>query len=254
MSTRINFYGFPQPVNGPSPSGYCQKLETFLRATGFTDYTLRTVQPISAPKGKLPYIELFKDGEKTDTIADSHFIVRELIEKGVVPDPDSRLTAAQRADTRAWQAWTEELLYPVVVYQRWCIPTNFYASRSILPGPWPLQWLFGFYLKRNITNAMWANGFGRHSDEERERLVREWAEGLEARLEGTEFFHGSEPTLIDMILCGFLQNAIGQPGNPELLKLVLGSERLKKYTAVLTRKWFPEYEGVLEVVSKRHED
>lgn len=249
----IKFYCFEKETNEPSASGFCQKLESFLRATGHTDYTLHKTFPNSAPKGKLPYIELVRDG-KTETIADSHFIIRHLIENNVVPDLDKNLTAAQRADSRAWQAWTEELLYPAVVWQRWAIPANFAAIKAILPVPAVVRWFVAWYLRRSILNSFWGHGVGRHSDEERERLVREYAEGLEARLEGTEYFHGSEPTTIDTVLYGFLANSIVQPANPEFSALVLGSERLKKYTAGLTRKWFPEYEGLLELVEKHHAD
>lgn len=250
----IKFYCFHKGPNDPSLSGYCQKLETFLRVSGFKDYTLHTMAPNQAPKGKLPYIEVVHDDGRIEGIADSHFIVRHLIENQIVPDPDTNLTAAQRAESRAWQAWIEELIYPTVVYTRWGPPANFAATKAALPIPWYILPLVAWNLRRNILNALWVSGVGRHTDEERYRLLREYAEALEARLEGAEFFHGDEPTMIDMIVYGFIANALDQPGNPEYTALLLGSERLRRYTAVLTRKWFPEYEAVLEMVEKKHVD
>jgi glutathione S-transferase len=245
----IKFYCFPKELNAPSTSGYCQKLETFLHATGFSNYTLQTILPTSAPKGKLPFIELEHDG-KCEKIADSHMIVKHLILTKVTDDPDASLTAAQRADSRAWQAWTEELIYPALSYTRWGRPTNFAIISRNLPVPGLVRPILARYLRWKILRSLWGHGVGRHSDEEIDQLLREYVDGLEARLERDDYFHGKEPTLVDVVVYAFLANAIGSEANPEYRTMVLSSERLKRYTADLTKRWFPNYETLLSVVTK----
>jgi glutathione S-transferase len=246
-SLSIDFYQFTKPPNGPSPSGFCQKLEAYFRAVNFKDYTLKDAFPFSAPKKKLPYVQIHKDG-KTDTVADSHFIIKHLITSKLLPDPDEGLTPAQRADTRAWQAWTEERNYPAIVHIRWMRPANYTAMKNSMPVPWVLKPVLGTYFYRLIEDALWKQGVGRHSDQEIDELLKEYVDALEARLGKSGFFHGVEPTMADIIVYGFLANALGEAGNPEYTKMLLASERIRNYTAELTRRWFPEYEEILEVV------
>ena len=243
----IKLYCLPKEPNVPSVSGYCQKLETFLRATSFSDYTLESASPFSAPKGKLPFIELEHD-DKKEIIADSHFIIKHLIDKNVVSDPDAALTAAQRADSRAWQTWTEELIYPALVHTRWSRPANFAIESTNLPVPSLLKPLVARLIRWSILRSLWGHGVGRHSNDEIDLLLREYVDGLDARLERDDYFHGKEPTMIDIIVFGFLANAIGELANPEYRAILLASERLKRYTAELTKKWFPEYETLLSDV------
>lgn len=179
-------------------------------------------------------------------------IVRYLVETEIVRDLDATLSAAQRADSRAWQAWTEEFVYMLILTERWSKPENFAATKTALGmSAWILPFV-AWYLRRAIRSLMWSNGIGRHTDEERAGLAREYFEGLDARLEGRDYFHGSEPTAIDTVLYGFLSNIVSGPGNPETTSFVLGSERLRRYMTRLTRKWFPEYEELIEVLEKNN--
>jgi glutathione S-transferase len=244
----IKFFCFEKDPDKPSGSGYCQKLDTFFHATGFTNFTVHHTLPMSAPKGKLPYIELDYNG-KTETIADSHFIVVRLISDNIVRDPDDALTPAQRADSRAWQAWTEELVYPAVVHSRWSRPANYEVMKNNLPAPSLVRPVVGAYFRRKIVNSLWGHGIARHTDSEVDQILREYIDGLEARLGQADYFHGSKPTLIDIIVYAFLVNALEEKGNPEYTKLILASERLKRYIATLTSLWFPNYESLLPVVT-----
>lgn len=247
MPTTIKFCCFAKDSSTTSPSGYCQKLETFFRGTGFTDYTLQNVWPTSAPKGKLPYIVLDRDG-RTETIADSHFIVRYLIDNKIVDDPDVGLTASQRGDSRGWQRWTEELVYPALVHSRWGRLANFQASAATLPTSFIPRAIFSRILRRSLLNSLWGHGVGRHTDAEIDSLLQEYIDGLQARLMDHTYFFGNQPTLIDIIVYGFLSNALADPGNPEYKAMILKSSRLKEYVSNLTMKWFPEYKDLMELV------
>ncbi|ORX93288.1 hypothetical protein K493DRAFT_223573 [Basidiobolus meristosporus CBS 931.73] len=247
----ITLYGFPKHENEPSTSGYCQKLETFFRATGFTTYTHSATLNNYAPKKKLPYIELKYPFGKVETIADSHFIIKRLIANGITSDPDASLTPTQRSDSRAWIVWTEELIYSAIVNTRWGRDHNYNSIVQGLPVPWPLQSPLGWYLRRNITSALWTAGVGRHSEEELESILQEYVDALALKLDGTEFFFGTEPTLVDVVAYSFLANSlcVGE-GNSEYQLMILKKERLKTYVASLTERWFPEYRKLLEKVNE----
>lgn len=246
----IILFGFPKPPGGPSISGFCQKLETFLRFTS-TPYELRDARPSDAPKGKLPYVEIRHSSNTTpEVLADSHFIIRHLIAQGISSDPDqlAELTTAQKAESRAWQAYIEEKLYPAVVYERWYIDENYATLVSQLFGniPWPLRPAIAWYIRRAIMSSFWAVGIGRHSPEDVKFLQKEAVEALETRLEGRIYFHGDKkPSEIDLIVFAFLANNLGTKTNPHWAGLVLKSPNIVAFLKRLTKSIFPEYETLL---------
>jgi glutathione S-transferase len=243
----VQFYNYDKPTNHPSPSGYCQKLETYLRAASFKDYTLVPSLPFTAPKGKLPYI-ILTHGGSTTSIADSHFILKHLIQTEVVKDLDAELNESEKADSRAWQAWTEELVYPALCHTRWLRPENFATMSENLPAPWLLKPIVARYFRYRIGSALYGHGVGRHSDEEVDILLKEYVDALEKRMDGRAWFHENNMSSIDIVIYAFLVNAVGEKGNPDYTKLILGRPRIKELIRQGTRSWFPEYEAVLEEV------
>jgi glutathione S-transferase len=250
----VILFGFPNPPNAPSASGYCQKVETFLRFTS-TPYELRATRPGLAPKGKLPYAEIYHSSQsqsdhKPEIIPDSHFIIRHLISQGISSDPDqlAGLTAIQKADSRAWQAYIEETLYASIVYERWCIDENYATLVTELFGsiPWPIRPAIAWFFRRTVKNGLWGHGVGRHSIEEVKILQKEAAEALEARLEGRVYFHGDEnPSQIDLIVVAFLANSLGTKANPYWKELVFKRPNIIAFVKRLTKSLFPEYESLL---------
>jgi glutathione S-transferase len=251
----VLLFGFPKPPNGPSSSGYCQKVETFLRFTS-TSYELRDGRPDKAPKGKLPYAEIYNRSEskyqnvRPEIMPDSHFIIHHLISKDISKDPDqlAGLTAVQKADSRAWQAYIEETLYAAMVYERYCIDKNFaiVVKEGFGSYAWPLRALITWYVRRTVRGGLWGHGIGRHSVEEVEALGKEAAEALEVRLQGRVYFHGDEkPSTIDLILLAFLVNSLGTKSNPHWKELLLKSANLVAFTKRLSKSLFAEYDVML---------
>lgn len=261
---KITLYGFPKSNNAPSPSGFCQKLETFLRAANFTSYTHAETWPDKAPKKKLPYIDLVSppgpDGTTptTTSIADSQLIIQSLVASGVCPDLDAPLTPLERADSRAWIAYTEELMYPALVTTRWYWGRDDnYASNlaGLTQVPAVVRPVVGWLWRRKISGAMWTMGAGRHTPEEVDGMVREWMDAVEVRfgVEGGKgwWFGREEPTVVDVVVYAFLANIIGTgEGNREALGMVKERAATRAYIGRATRKWFPEYEGVLRFVTE----
>lgn len=262
-SESIILYGFYKPENKPSASGFCQKLETYFRAVGYTSYTHTATWPNNAPKGKLPYISITpsssspddKDLSKSITILpDSTFIIKHLIESGITPDPDAILTPLQKADSRAYQAQLEEFTYHALVCSRWRRPSNYTNIVRDLPIPWPFNLFIPGYIRRGILASIVAQGVGRHSDEEQDGIMKELIDALELKYSTaasllppgfTEpvWFHATDkPTLIDITIAGFFMNALGYDTNPEFASMILASPRLREFAKVTTKMWFPEYE------------
>ncbi|KAG0705685.1 hypothetical protein DFH29DRAFT_905385 [Suillus ampliporus] len=244
----VKLWGVAKPPNTPSSSGFCQKLECFLRFGGIS-YELGETVPMKAPKGKVPFADIKHDG-KTVTVADSHFIIRYLVENGLIKDPDTvaDLTAVQRGESRAWQAYIEELLYSAIVRDRWYIDQNYAVTAEEIFGgmSWPVRPIVSWFFRRKVTQAIWNAGMGRHSQEEAQSLQKEAFEALEARMSGHLYFHDSkQPSCIDLTIYGFLANTLATDGNPYWADMVLKSLTLLAFTKRMTTLLFPEYELLL---------
>lgn len=88
-------------------SPFVNKLETRLRLAGIPYRTLFGTRK-QAPRGKVPYIG-FEDND--ELIADTTFILRRLVDDGVLPDLNASLTPAQKAQDLAIRALLEDKLY-----------------------------------------------------------------------------------------------------------------------------------------------
>jgi len=239
-----------KPIDKPSLSGFCQKLEVFLRYSGIS-YELRGAQPHQGPKGKIPFAEITHDGH-TVVIPDSHFIIRYLIEHDLIKDPDeiAGLTPEQRAESRAFQAFVEET-YMAIVYERWYIPENYGVTTREIFGnaPWLLRPFLGWMIYRRVSSGLWGGGMGRHSWEEVQTLQREAFEALEVKLQRHKYFHGDErASRIDLTVYGFLANILTTEGNPHFSKMVLGSKVMSAFVREMTTALFPEYNELLKKV------
>ncbi|EPQ52647.1 hypothetical protein GLOTRDRAFT_7122, partial [Gloeophyllum trabeum ATCC 11539] len=222
-------------------SGFCHKLEAYLRAVSLP-YTVVPVYPNSAPKGKVPYL-----GIDDFLVADSHLIIKQLKERGIGKDLNRGLTEPQQGESRAWQAWVEEVVYPCEIYERWQDDEGWAvtAAETFTHVRWPLRPLLAWYFRRRTTNALWYGGVGRHSLAEVYELEEEFVGALEDRLrDGREYFHGTgEMTEVDVVLYAFLVQGVSQgKGNRRFTELVRGRRLVREYARRLLSKLFPEYD------------
>jgi hypothetical protein len=87
-------------------SPFVTKLEFRLRLAELK-YKSDAGSPLSAPRGKLPYVTI---GEN-DTISDSTLIIRDLIQNGILLDINETLTPSERGIDVAVRAMMEDKLY-----------------------------------------------------------------------------------------------------------------------------------------------
>jgi len=247
----IQLYVFKPKERTPNGSPFCQKMETFLRVTK-TPYEVKYTINNSAPKKKLPYITI--DNDTTNPLPDTHFIIKHLVESRIAPDLDTSLSPAERAESRAWQAWTEELIAPALAYTRWIVDENYTILREEALGEisWPIRYLLGAYLRWGAGSNLWGHGMGRHSEKEVRSLMQEWVDGVDAKLEdGREWFFGlGQPTAIDVTLYAFLSNSLGTKANPLFTHSICQKASLRAYIRRCTEVWFPEYQELLDILKE----
>ncbi|KAF8834313.1 hypothetical protein BDN67DRAFT_976114 [Paxillus ammoniavirescens] len=245
---KVIFYAFQKTPDIPSLSPFCQKLETFLRYTK-VPYEFHSAFAKQAPKSKLPYVQVKRDDSTSETVADSHFIIRYLIENNIALDPNAKLSELQKAESSAWQAYVEGTLNQMMAYERWLIPANFNAlTAEIFEGvPRLLRPFIKWSLGRQMHNMFWASGTGRYSFEEVKVLGQEAIDALTARLDGKIYFHGDEFTTIDAVLYGVLVNVLGNRSSPHFYAAVLEKTVLVAYVQRITAILFPEYEKILKI-------
>ena len=195
-------------------SPFVTKLEARLRFANI-EYKVAGGSPKSAPRGKIPYVEV-QDAQATEQMGDSTFIIRQLINNGTMTDLNTGLTPVQRAHDVAIRALLEDKVYFYNVRERWW--DNYTAMRGYALGfmPWPIQFLIGLLAHRKISTTLYGQGIGRYTSEEVSVLKREVWESVNALLteakrgkEGPFWVLGGEgPTEADATLFGFIASSL----------------------------------------------
>lgn len=102
------FRGFPEK-GCYTWSPFVTKLEARLRF-GSISYNVDAGSPLKAPRGKMPYVTVERDGQ-LQSIGDSTLIVNYLIESGYLDDVSSRLSPVEKAHDLSIKALLEDKLY-----------------------------------------------------------------------------------------------------------------------------------------------
>ena len=206
-----------QPANAYVWSPFVTKVEARLRFAA-KPYSLGAGSPRSAPKGKIPYVQLPGGG---DTLGDSAFIIRHLVSSGVIPDLNAALTPAQRAQDLAIRALMEDRVYFYNGKEKWCDNYTTMRDGVLAAVPWPLRLLVGYMVQRKNVNMLYGQGTLRFSDDEIATLKEEVWESVDALLgearttskaggeEGPFWvLGGEEPTEADGTMYGFVVGAL----------------------------------------------
>jgi glutathione S-transferase len=231
----ITLYGFGPYFGLPDPSPFVTKAELLLKMARLpyrTDFTgLR-----KAPKGKLPYID--DDGER---IADSTFIRWHLERKHKV-DFDRGLDAKERAVAWAFEKMAEDHFYWTLVHERWMDDANFNrGARAFFEAvPAPVRLLVMTMTRRKITNAVRAQGTGRHSRTEIEALGARDIEAIADHLGDKPFFLGTEPCGADATIFAFLAVVLCRHFDTPLRSAAERHDNLKRYVGRMTARYYPE--------------
>lgn len=211
------FRGSP-PSNQYVWSPFVTKLEARLRFAS-VPYTLGAGSPRTAPRGKIPYIDV--NGQ---TIGDSTFIIKHLLEEDVIPrDTNTELSPVQRATDLAIRALMEDKVYFYGTREKWCDNYDAMVSGVLAAVPWFLRWLVGILAFRKTSRTLDGQGTGLLSQQEIAILKEEVWEALSSFLEESKrisndknggerepywVLGGEESTEADATVYGFVVGAL----------------------------------------------
>jgi hypothetical protein len=187
--------------NKPSSSPFVIKLETYLRAAGIT-YVEDFEQPFSS-KSKSPWITV--NGEDVE---DSQFAVEYLAEK-LDKDLSKNLTPEQKATERAYRIMLEDNFYFAMLSLNMAFNRGRFIKADFppLPAPGFLQGFAFNMVVKSLTKQAHAQGMGRHSKEEVERIAVDDLAAVSALLGDNDyFFGGSDPVLLDVVVFAFMSS------------------------------------------------
>jgi hypothetical protein len=240
-------------------SPFVTKLEFRLRLSNLP-YQHGTGSPFSAPKGKIPYVELppTSPGAPSESLGDTTLITRELIARGMLLNLNirARLGASEIAHDLAIRAMLEDKLFFYNARERWV--DNFYTMRDYAMAgvPFPLRTFFGYMAYRGNVRKLQDQGTGRFSDDEVRDFRRDIWEAVNGLLEDSRrkagedkssgncfwVLGGSEPTEADATMFGFAVSALMADAAPESRQLVTSEmSAVMEYATRIHNRYFPDY-------------
>ncbi|KAI1817276.1 hypothetical protein GGS20DRAFT_58843 [Poronia punctata] len=249
-------------------SPYVTKLEARLRFGGLSDYITEAGSPRSAPRGKIPYIQLSPSPSSSNStvvhvLSDSTLITKSLCEADILPDLSAGLSPIQRASDLALRALLEDKLAFYNSWERWT--QNYHQMRDhvLSPIPYPIRIVIGLLAYRRTITTLHGQGTGRLAPDEivmfrgeiwqsfsdllldsRSKQKRK-GEGEGEGEDGEEPFWvlgGDDPTDADASLFGFVCSALICTAGPDSQVEVKSLPVLVDYACRIQRKYFPEYE------------
>jgi glutathione S-transferase len=193
----LNVFG---PYFGlPDASPFCIKGLMLMKMSGLAFETAK-MKFGSAPKGKAPYLQ---DG--TQTIGDSHFIMRHLEAKYGV-DFSGGYSAANLAKGWAAARMMEEHFYFLAMNIRWMVDENFYKGpyQFFNDAPTLIRPLIAKIVRSKIRKTQNLQGLGRHTSQERTQLAIDDLIAIEATLSTNTYFLGRKISGVDATIASFI--------------------------------------------------
>ena len=230
----ITLESFGPAFGLPDPSPFVTKVEMLLKMAGLP-YAVDTSGFNKAPKGKLPYI--IDDGE---IVADSTFI-RWHIETKYNIDFDRGLSAEQRAIAWAFEKMLEEHLYWAHVYERWLDDANFAKGPAnfFRKLPTPIRTFVVPIIRRRVRQALYGQGFGRHSPKEVVALGTRSIDATASFLGTKPYMMGTEPTGLDATAFAFIAGALCPLFETPLRTAAERHDNLRRYVGRITMRFYP---------------
>ncbi len=199
-------------------------------------YVIKPALPLTAPKGKLPYIK-----DKNLILGDSTFIIQHL--KVNYKNLDEELSAAELALSLAMQRLLEEHLFWVVMYSRWQnTQSNWQINKQAIFGGIPpvIRNIAATYYRRKIKQQIHGQGMGRHTIEEIFTRGMHDIDALSAFLSDQKYFLGDRPTSLDASAFGMLINTLKCPIKSPLKEYALTKNNLIHYVARIMDNYYPD--------------
>ncbi|KAL2845736.1 hypothetical protein BJY01DRAFT_178604 [Aspergillus pseudoustus] len=231
-------------------SPFVTKLEARLRFAR-VPYKAVSGSVRTAPKGKIPYIEI-TDKNSSSSLGDSTLIIKYLVERNILPDLNGPLSPSERAHDLALRALLEDKAYFYNTRERWT--ENYYTMRdhALSAIPYPIRVLVGLLIYRSTAQTLNGQGTGRYTDDEIQGFRVETWEALNDLLAASKtkahgegpfwILGGDEPTEADAALFGFVVSGLVSTAGPKMKAVVLGFPVILEYARRIHAAYFPDYE------------
>lgn len=228
MPVILQKFGPQWEIADPSP--FCVKLESFMRLNNIP-YDTKEFNPKStyqkSPKKKVPYVT-FENGE---VMGDSTLIIERLCHEQNI-EMERGLTPEQKATSDAFRTMLDEGFYWPAVYSRWQDERGWSVIKPIFfPGsPAFLMNLLAGHIRRSMIKNIYAQGTGRHSEEEIYAIGTKMLKSLSDLLGHNQWFFGqNQPGLLDIWSHAFVINIIRPPVETQLKANTLEMKNLCRH-------------------------
>ena len=249
---RLSLLSFGPAWGCPSLDAASCKAHAYLLFCGLQPGKDFAVEPCNNPhvglSGELPVLQV-SGPDSGSTLAEPHEIFNTLSTLGY--DPDSGLTALQKAESAAFTALIEERLAVALLFSWWEEEANYDAViRPALAAtlPLPLCYYLPWSMRRRV-----------HSQLARRRCASASVayahgeaalEALAVRLDGRAFIHGDAPTSVDASAFAYLTAVLRCPlPDDRLRRLLRGHPNLVAYCERISADYFGGSEPLLPPAS-----
>ncbi len=230
----LTMYQTPAAWGLPNISPFCLKLETYLRMAGIA-YQTRAGNPLRAPRGKVPYIEM--DGQ---LICDSQRIIEALKRKfGDALDQHQSPVALARG--HLVRRMLEEGTYFVIIYTRWQNADGWRAYKPTLEAELP-RFIGGLALeviRRQVAKSAYAQGTLRHPPEVIYAMGNADFDAVAAELGDKPYLLGDKPSSVDAAVYAFTASVLGFPVDSPFKRHLAAIPTLVAYTERMQQRFFP---------------
>jgi glutathione S-transferase len=233
----LKVFTFPPVWGLPTPSAYGLKIEAWLRMSAIEYEAVHIQQPMSSPKGTVPWIE-----HEGVLLADSTFIV-EYLNKTFGDALNQGLSPAELATGHAVARMLEETLGRIIAYTRWLVDANWPMMRETAFGHMqePAKSEVGEKSRARIREIMESHGIGRHSADEVQQLGLRDLRAVEDLLADKDYLLDDQPHGVDATVFGVLAEFIVPPLECEISDYARSSKTLSAYCDRILGRYFPEY-------------
>ena len=234
----ITLYTFGPSFGLPDASPFVMKAELLLKMAGLPYQTARG-NLRRAPKGKLPYLD-----DMGRIVADST-LIRWHIEKTYHVDFDEGLSPAERGTAWAVEKLMEDNLYWAVARVRWLERDNFERGPaqffSVVPAP--LRGLVKVLVRRKVRQMLWAQGLGRHSEEDMTAMAAQGIKSITDILGDKPFLFGDRPCGADATLFAFAASLLSPVFETPIRAAAESHPNLMAYLARMRARYYPDFTG-----------
>ncbi len=219
----------------PCPSAFCVKLEMYLRMAEIP-YERAEGDPRSAPKGKVPWIEV-----DDFVLGDSAFIIDYL--KQQHGDPlDGQLTPRQQAEGHAIRRMLEDNLYFIASYTKWADDEAFAIYAAELFDGMPAEQLEYVppMVRKKALDKFDSQGIGRHNEAEIYALGIQDIEAFSTLLGDKEFLFGDQPSSFDASAFGVIGNLKDGPFKSPVRDAARSTTNVSDYIDRIRQTYFAD--------------